>query len=139
VRLIFDDEPWTGNGGQVSSALIQARQEQRNLGLRLGEKLNEDLVDDEDEIVATRHDRIKIVRRPGRPMCSDIWLGELQACVEAGDVVGARRMRQTVVPAYRPSDVFLAATHAEDTTDQPDAAATDQFAEDATTLGESLC
>jgi FlaA1/EpsC-like NDP-sugar epimerase len=108
-------------------------------GLRPGEKLNEDLVDDEDEIVATRHDRIKIVRRPGRPMCSDLWLGELQACVEAGDVVGALRMLQAVVPTYRPSDVLLAATHADDATDQSDALATDQFAEDAGALGESLC
>ena len=92
-------------------------------GLRPGEKLTEELVDDEEEIAVTRDERIKIVRRPPRPTSPDVWLDFLQACVEAGNAAGALRILQTLVPTYHPSNMVLAATYDKDATDQPAAVA----------------
>ena len=43
----------------------------------------------EEEVAATRHDRIKVVRASGLPSWPDIWLPRLQSCVERGDVRAA--------------------------------------------------
>lgn len=77
-------------------------------GLRPGEKLYEELVDEHEETASTFHDRIKIVRRTAPPSRPERWLGLLQQCVEAGDVAGALRVIRTLVPAYRPSELLLA-------------------------------
>jgi len=57
----------------------------------------------EEEVAATQHDRIKVVRASGLQTWPDIWLPRLQACVERGDVGAALQLLQTVIPAYRPS------------------------------------
>src|SRR5947199_1676606 len=73
------------------------------IGLRPGEKLHEELMTAEEEVAATQHDRIKVVRASGLQTWPDIWLPRLQACVERGDVGAALQLLQTVIPAYRPS------------------------------------
>jgi FlaA1/EpsC-like NDP-sugar epimerase len=76
-------------------------------GLRPGEKLHEELVADEEEVAATYHDRIRILRSNGTPP-SPSWLRSLSVYVEAGDVAATIRLLQQLVPSYRPSP-FLAA------------------------------
>src|SRR5881227_3171226 len=75
-------------------------------GLRPGEKLHEQLVSAEEEITATYHERIKVVRSAVPPLV-DTWLPPLQACMERGDVGGTVRLLQTLVPHYQPSAFLL--------------------------------
>jgi len=42
------------------------------IGLRPGEKLHEELMTAEEEVAATQHDRIKVVRASGLPSWPDI-------------------------------------------------------------------
>ena len=71
-------------------------------GLRPGEKMHEELMD-EEEVAATHHDRICVVKS-GRPTTwPDIWLPRLRSCVQASDVRGALRLLQVLVPSYVPS------------------------------------
>ena len=79
-------------------------------GLAPGEKLHEELVSDGEEVVPTHHDRIRVLRLPGRPAQPDGWIGELETCVEAGQVAEAVALLQRLVPSYRPSDALLEAT-----------------------------
>jgi len=79
------------------------------IGLRPGEKLHEALMTAEEEVAATQHDRIKVVRAGGLPTWPDIWLPRLQACVERGDMRAALQLLQTIIPAYRPSPLILPA------------------------------
>jgi len=76
-------------------------------GLRPGEKLHEELVADEEEVEATYHDRIRILRSNGTPP-SPSWLRSLTAYVEAGDVAATIRLLQQLVPSYRPSHFLTA-------------------------------
>jgi len=75
-------------------------------GLRPGEKLHEQLVSAEEEVTATYHDRIKVVRSSVPPLV-DTWLPPLQACMERRDVGGTVRLLQTLVPHYQPSAFLL--------------------------------
>ena len=75
-------------------------------GLRPGEKLHEQLVSADEEITATYHDRIKVVRSSVPPLV-DTWLPSLQACMERGDLSGTVRLLQTLVPHYQPSAFLL--------------------------------
>ena len=71
-------------------------------GLRPGEKLEEELIDEEAEGVApTPHERIRVIRRQDRG--SRDWLGSLESCVRRGDAAGAIRCLVECVPSYRPS------------------------------------
>src|SRR6185369_6765786 len=71
-------------------------------GLRPGEKMHEELTD-EEEVADTHHDRIQIVKS-GRPTTwPDIWLPRLRGCVQTGDARGALRLLQVLVPSYHPS------------------------------------
>ena len=57
----------------------------------------------EEGVAAAHHDRIRIVKS-GRPTTwPDIWLPRLRGCVQAGDVRGALRLLQVLVPSYSPS------------------------------------
>ena len=76
-------------------------------GLRPGEKLNEELVDAEERVASTHHERIKIVRRRHRPSHPDAWLAGLAAAVRAGDVPTALGLLQRLVPAYTPSPFLV--------------------------------
>jgi len=82
------------------------------IGLRPGEKLHEELMTAEEEVAATQHDRIKVVRASGVQTWPDIWLPRLQACVERGDVRAALKLLQTIIPAYRPSTLLATEMHA---------------------------
>ena len=84
----------------------------RFIGLRPGEKLHEELMTAEEEVAATQHDRIKVVRASGLQTWPDIWLPRLQACVERGDVRAALKLLQTIIPAYRPSTLLATEMHA---------------------------
>ena len=77
-------------------------------GLRPGEKLHEELIAQQEEVAATYHDGIMVVRSR-TPTPPDAWLPALQACVEAGDVAGTVRLLQTLVPGYEPSAFLTAA------------------------------
>jgi FlaA1/EpsC-like NDP-sugar epimerase len=72
-------------------------------GLRAGEKLHEELVAEEEEVAATHHASIKVLRSAPAAPWPDIWLPRLEACVEAGNVGATLRLLQVLVPGYRPS------------------------------------
>ena len=82
------------------------------IGLRAGEKLHEELMTAEEEVAATHHDRIKVVRAAGLPTWPEIWLPRLQACVERGDVRAALTLLRTIIPSYRPSTLLAPAMSA---------------------------
>ena len=71
------------------------------IGLRLGEKLYEELVADGEGIHPTGHQKIMAIRGPARRL---EWLGsridELLACAEGRDADGIRRELQEIVPEY---------------------------------------
>jgi FlaA1/EpsC-like NDP-sugar epimerase len=75
-------------------------------GLRPGEKLHEELVADEEEVRATHHDRIMMLRSNGAPP-PGAWLPALAGHVLAAEVGATIRLLQQLVPSYRPS-AFLA-------------------------------
>ena len=70
-------------------------------GLRPGEKLEEELVDEGERVTTTVHDRIRVVHGP-RHVLPPGWLGGLQLCVRRGDTAGALRLLQQAVPGYTP-------------------------------------
>ncbi|HEX9821817.1 MAG TPA: nucleoside-diphosphate sugar epimerase/dehydratase [Methylomirabilota bacterium] len=80
-------------------------------GLRPGEKLHEELVAEDEEVGATPHDRIRVLRPNGGPYPPEGWISTLQAHVETGDVPATIAFIRSLVPCYRPSDVVAA--HAE--------------------------
>jgi FlaA1/EpsC-like NDP-sugar epimerase len=77
------------------------------IGLRPGEKLEEELIDEGERVTTTAHDRICVVQRPRRVLPPG-WLDALQRCVRRGDTAGALRLLQQVVPGYVPSPQALA-------------------------------
>jgi FlaA1/EpsC-like NDP-sugar epimerase len=83
-------------------------------GLRPGEKLAEELLDDGEEVASTYHDRIKIVRRVAVASRPELWLARLQEAVASGDTSGAVHLLQTLVPAYRPSALLTDGEAAEE-------------------------
>jgi hypothetical protein len=79
-------------------------------GLRPGEKLHEELVaEDEEVITASGHERMKILRSLPAPE-PDTWLPALEGHVRDGDLPAILGLLQQLVPGYRPS-AFLAAAH----------------------------
>jgi hypothetical protein len=61
-----------------------------------------------EEVAATYHDRIRVLRAGAVPPRAGAWLGALADAVEAADVPGAVRLLRQLVPSYRPS-AFLCA------------------------------
>jgi len=82
-------------------------------GLRPGEKLTEDLIDDGERITSTLRDRIRVVRGP-RAVLPPAWIGSLLQCVRRGDAAGALRMLQQAVPGYEPSPEAVTGTSGEE-------------------------
>jgi FlaA1/EpsC-like NDP-sugar epimerase len=78
-------------------------------GLRPGEKLREELVAEDEELVPTYHERLKIVRPASPAVRPEAWLARLEAHVVAGDLRATVALLQDLVPTYRPS-AFLTAT-----------------------------
>src|SRR5215468_979183 len=76
-------------------------------GLRPGEKLEEELVDEGESAVTTEHERIRVVHGP-RLALPPGWLGGLQLCVRRGDTAAALGLLQQAVPGYVPSEQALA-------------------------------
>src|SRR5215471_17118007 len=76
-------------------------------GLRPGEKLEEQLVDDDECLTSAAHDRIRVVHGP-RLALPPGWLGGLQLCVRRGDTAAALGLLQQAVPGYVPSEQALA-------------------------------
>ncbi len=76
-------------------------------GLRPGEKLEEELVDEGERVMTTVHDRLRVVHGP-RHVLPPGWLGGLQLCLRRGDTAGALRLLQQAVPGYTPSPQALA-------------------------------
>jgi FlaA1/EpsC-like NDP-sugar epimerase len=76
-------------------------------GLTPGEKLHEELMSDGEEVVPTRHDRIRVLRRGDRPPHPEGWLRALEECVAHGDVPGAVSIIRDLVPTYTPSQALL--------------------------------
>jgi FlaA1/EpsC-like NDP-sugar epimerase len=75
-------------------------------GLRPGEKLEEELVDEGERVMTTMHERIRVVHGP-RLALPPGWLGGLQLCVRRGDTTAALGLLQQAVPGYAPSEQAL--------------------------------
>jgi len=76
-------------------------------GLRPGEKLEEELVDDDERLTIAAHDRIRMVNGVRRVLAAG-WLSALHHCVRRSDTAGALRLLQQAVPGYTPSPLALA-------------------------------
>src|SRR5262249_21586969 len=76
-------------------------------GLRAGEKLHVDLVDREEAIVATHHDRIKVLRSTDTAWRPEQWLIRFEDTIKGGDVASTIRFLRLLVPAYRPSSELV--------------------------------
>ena len=76
-------------------------------GLRPGEKLEEELVDEGERVMTTAHERIRVVHG-SRLALPPGWLGGLQLCVRRGDTAAALGLLQQAVPGYAPSEQALA-------------------------------
>ena len=75
-------------------------------GLRPGEKLFEELVDETAEGVAgTRHERIRVIQGRARALPRD-WIERLETCVQRADVQGAIDALTAAVPGYQPSTML---------------------------------
>src|SRR6185503_5206253 len=73
-------------------------------GLRPGEKLSEELIDETAEGIAkTRHERIRVIEGQ-HPSLPNNWIATLEACVSRGDVEAAIRCLVDAAPGYRPSE-----------------------------------
>jgi FlaA1/EpsC-like NDP-sugar epimerase len=78
-------------------------------GLRPGEKLTEELVAAEEEVAATYHDRIRVLRTHRRQPGLEAALATLAGALHAGDDEAAVRTLEALVPGYRPSVELLSA------------------------------
>jgi FlaA1/EpsC-like NDP-sugar epimerase len=76
-------------------------------GLRPGEKLEEELIDEGELVMTTAHERIRVVHG-SRLALPPGWLGGLQLCVRRGDTAAALGLLQQAVPGYAPSEQALA-------------------------------
>jgi len=74
------------------------------IGLRPGEKLEEQLTD-EDETSVSIHDRLRVVQRRGRAPSLATWLPILEAALHRSDVAAVVALLGTLVPSYRPSEL----------------------------------
>jgi FlaA1/EpsC-like NDP-sugar epimerase len=87
-------------------------------GLRPGEKLEEQLVDDDECLTSAAHDRIRVVNGVRRVLASG-WLSALHHCVRRSDTAGALRLLQQAVPGYTPSPLALASMSANSSPPKP--------------------
>jgi FlaA1/EpsC-like NDP-sugar epimerase len=92
-------------------------------GLRAGEKLEEELVDEDERITTAGHDRIRVVHGPRRVLPPG-WLPALHRCVRRADTTGALRLLQQACPGYTPSPVALASAGADSSRPRPPAVGT---------------
>src|SRR5262249_3639851 len=82
-------------------------------GLRPGEKLHEELFEVGEELTATYHDRIRIVRPKAPRRVPAEWLAAIRERVEEGDERGALGLLQSLVPSYRTSLLGTTVTSAD--------------------------
>jgi FlaA1/EpsC-like NDP-sugar epimerase len=77
-------------------------------GLRPGEKLNEELVMENEEVTSRVEGKIQVIAGPPPP--ADIWqiVGDLQTAAAAEDQVAVLRLLGRLVPTYRHPGVELA-------------------------------
>jgi FlaA1/EpsC-like NDP-sugar epimerase len=69
-------------------------------GLRPGEKLNEELLTEDEERSQTARDRIRVTRSPPPPPDLAMWLSELRRLAQAGDRVAILSVLRALVPTY---------------------------------------
>jgi FlaA1/EpsC-like NDP-sugar epimerase len=75
-------------------------------GLRPGEKLTEELIDETAEAVGhTRHERIRVIERQPARLPPD-WLATIESNVRRGDVDGTIACLVQAAPGYRPSSLI---------------------------------
>jgi FlaA1/EpsC-like NDP-sugar epimerase len=72
-------------------------------GLRPGEKLEETLLSDEEELTQQVRNRIKVARSPAPPPDFELQLKRLDRASRAGDVHDVKRALQDLIPTYTPS------------------------------------
>src|SRR5215510_11145225 len=87
-------------------------------GLRPGEKLEEELVDDGEHVTTAVHDHIRVVNGVRRVLASG-WLSALHHCVRRSDTAEALRLLQQAVPGYTPSPLALASMGASSSPPKP--------------------
>jgi FlaA1/EpsC-like NDP-sugar epimerase len=74
-------------------------------GLRPGEKLHEELADEDEGVLATELDRIlTLATKAARPGSSEALAAEFEELVARGDADGILRLLKAAVPTYHPSE-----------------------------------
>lgn len=79
----------------------------RYTGLRPGEKLYEEVVNDEEQIAPTSHEKIKIFRSsaPARPEIQD-WIARVESALRRRDEVEAVSLLRELIPEYEPGELW---------------------------------
>lgn len=79
------------------------------VGLRAGEKLDEELVASGEHVMPTLHPKIRALRGTGGRLESPAsWIEELRFAIEARDEAGAIAHMATLVPEYEPGETWAA-------------------------------
>ena len=91
----------------------------RYTGLRPGDKLFEELTREAEQVTPTHHEKIKVLRNPGRDLptlradvdrdgdghlTGEVWIEELKRLIWARDETGVVSLLARVVPEYKPAE-----------------------------------
>jgi FlaA1/EpsC-like NDP-sugar epimerase len=80
-------------------------------GARPGEKLFEELNEEGEDLLPTRHEKIQVFSGEGLPATEMEWcLARMEACCRERNCAGIVSLLTQAVPEYRPSANLLAAT-----------------------------
>ena len=89
---------------RIARIYAHVTNEIRYVGLRPGEKLYEELMTNDEDLVPTAHEKIKVLKGSGlASLASSEWLKTLERLIQQGNEDALVQHMHLVVPEYRPS------------------------------------